>query len=218
MKTTNKEDRNSKRTARGTLRQFSDEQLLIKYRDSGREQIFAALVARYQRELFNYLQRYLGSAAMAEDAFQTTFLQVLLKCDTFQEGRRFRPWLYTIATNQAIDLQRRNKRHQHVSLVRNSRSESSDMSALVDLLVGNEHDPADHYDLRERAEWIRDAVADLPDSLQQCVQLVYFQGMRYRDAAKQIGIPVGTVKSRLHTALSKLRESWAAENPLLATA
>ena len=82
------------------------------------------LVHRYERELYSYLRRYLGDAAMAEDAFQGTFLQIHLKCGQFEPGRKFRPWLYTIATNQAIDAQRRNKRHRMVSLDRRQKGES----------------------------------------------------------------------------------------------
>src|SRR5262249_776564 len=95
---------------------LSDEELLLAYRDRADRTAFTDLVNRYERELYSYLRRYLGDASMAEDAFQATFLQVHLKCDQFEAGRRFRPWLYTIATNQAIDAQRRNKRHRNISL------------------------------------------------------------------------------------------------------
>ena len=54
----------------------TDEQLLLQYRQNGHRELFAALMKRYERELFNYLRRYLGDAGMAEDAFQATFLQV----------------------------------------------------------------------------------------------------------------------------------------------
>ena len=56
---------------------------------------FESLVHRYEQELFSYLRRYCGSAEMAEDVFQATFLQVYLKKENFEDGRRFRPWLYT---------------------------------------------------------------------------------------------------------------------------
>ena len=83
--------------------------------------MFAELVRRYERELYSYLRRYLGDAEMAEDAFQAAFLQVHLKCQQFEAGRSVRPWLYTIATNQAIDAQRRSRRHRMVSLDRSGR-------------------------------------------------------------------------------------------------
>src|SRR4030067_475812 len=120
----------------------SDELLLVQDRQTGDRELFAELVHRYERELFNYLRRYLGDTGMAEDAFQATFLQVHLKCEQFEAGRRFRPWLYTIATNQAIDAQRRNKRHRMVSLDRmGSCNERDEVGKLVDLIVSSDGDP-----------------------------------------------------------------------------
>ena len=190
-------------------RTVSDEQLLLRYRNEGRRELFATLVKRYERELFNYLRRYLGDAGMAEDAFQATFLQVHLKCDQFEEGRRFRPWLYTIATNQAIDAQRRNKRHRMVSLDRvGSGKDGDEVGKLVDLLVSGDGDPLDHVSQFERGEWVREALDELSEQMRSVVQLVYYEGMKYREAAEVLSIPVGTVKSRLHSAIAKLNEFW----------
>ena len=115
MLTVNEKKRTVGKSVRGRAQasgadRLSDEQLLGMFRDSGDERLFARLVKRYERELFGYLRRFLGNAAMAEDAFQATFLQIFVKCGQFDVKRRFRPWLYTVATNQAIDLQRRNRR------------------------------------------------------------------------------------------------------------
>lgn len=146
---------------------------------------------------------------MAEDVFQAAFLQVHLKCDTFEEGRRFRPWLYTIATNQAIDAQRKTKRHKMVSLDRAGNStEQQETGSLVDLLVSAEPGPMAQMDDYERQRVMRDAVQQLPESLKTAVVLVYYQGLKYREAADILEIPVGTVKSRLHTAVQKLTEAW----------
>ncbi len=108
----------------------SDETLLKRYCDSADREAFEALVHRYEGELYSYLRRYLGDAAMAEDAFQTTFLQVHLKRHLFEQGRKVRPWLYTIATNQAIDAQRRNKRHRMVSRTAATERLTTTMSGL----------------------------------------------------------------------------------------
>ncbi len=187
----------------------SDEELLLAYREGNDRQAFAELVSRYERELYSYLRRYLGDASMAEDAFQTTFLQVHLKCDQFEEGRKFRPWLYTIATNQAIDAQRRNRRHRNVSLDRNLRHEGTDdVGSLMDLLESKEPTPDNRVDSTQQQQWIRQAVEQLPDALREAVNLVYYQGMKYREAADILDIPVGTVKSRLHSAILKLNEAW----------
>lgn len=191
-------------------RTLSDEQLLLRYREGGQRDLFATLVRRYERELFNYLRRYLGDAGMAEDAFQATFLQVHLKCDQFDEGRRFRPWLYTIATNQAIDAQRRNKRHRMISLDRVSNGADGDeVGKLVDLLVSGDGDPLDHVSQFERGDWVREALGELSEQMRSVVHLVYYEGMKYREAADVLSIPVGTVKSRLHAAIAKLNEFWS---------
>ena len=185
----------------------SDEALLLTHRRTGDQGAFDELVHRYEREIYNYLRRYLGNAEMAEDAFQGTFLQVHLKGSQFQEGRRFRPWLYTIATNQAIDLQRRNKRHRMVSLDGSANSQNDDLTSLVDLFASREPGPVARLEADERKTWIREAVANLPETLRSAVTLVYYQGMKYREAAEILDIPVGTVKSRLHTALLRLNEA-----------
>jgi len=187
----------------------ADEDLLRRFRVKDDAAAYEMLVHRYEQELFSYLRRYLGSAEMAEDAFQATFLQVYLKKENFEDGRRFRPWLYTIATNQAIDAQRRNRRHRMVSIDQRAGGDD-DVGALVEMLSGRDQTADEQMADEEAREWVRSAVDDLPESLKGTVLLVYHQGMKYREAADVLGIPVGTVKSRLHAALLKLNESWAA--------
>lgn len=191
----------------------SDEALLLEYRTSGKSEAYEGLVHRYEREMYSYLRRFLGNSEMAEDAFQGTFLQVHLKCSLFQEGRRFRPWLYGIATNQAIDLQRKNKRHRILSLDNSWNSDADDLGTLVDLLVDKGPSPVDKLETGERRDWIRECVASLPETLRSVVTLVYYQGMKYREAAEALELPVGTVKSRLHSALLKLNEAWHQTKP-----
>lgn len=200
-------------TAEADRTEMSDEQLLRSYRDQADRLAFAELVRRYERELYSYLRRYLGDAGMAEDAFQATFLQVHLKCDQFEEGRKFRPWLYTVATNQAIDAQRRNKRHRSVSLDRNPKAEGTDeVGSLMNLLVSKEPRPDSQAESTQQRDWIRGAVEQLPQTLREPLNLVYYQGLKYREAADILKIPVGTVKSRLHSAILKLNEAWTSQD------
>jgi len=189
--------------------EWTDEDLLLEYRSRQDRRAFEQLVRRYERELFNYLRHYLGDAEMAEDAFQATFLQVHLKCQRFEPGRKVRPWLYTVATNQAIDAQRRNRRHRMVSLDRRSTGKGNDGDAgsLVELLESQESGPFDQADAAERQRFVREAVDGLPDTLREVLLLVYYQGLKYREAAEVLAIPVGTVKSRLHAAVGKLNHA-----------
>lgn len=186
----------------------TDEQLLLEYRQTGDRELYAQLVYRYERELFSYLRRYLGNAEMAEDVFQAAFLAVHLKCDSFEEGRRFRPWLYTIATNAAIDARRRNKRHRTVSLDTPREQDNEDVGRLVNLLESGDPDPANATESAERSRLVRETLNQLPESMTAVIHLVYYQGLKYREAAEILDIPVGTVKSRLNSAITKLTDVW----------
>ncbi len=186
---------------------WSDEELILGYQAEGDRRTFDELVHRYERELYSYLRHYLGDEQVAEDVFQQTFLQVHLKCDQFEPGRKFRPWLYTVAINQAIDMQRRNRRHRMVSLDKRLQAGTEEgTGALVDLLDGDGAGPCQLAEDAEQGEEVRRAVDDLPEPTRQAVLLVYFQGMKYREAAEVMSIPVGTVKSRLHAAIARLTE------------
>ena len=187
----------------------SDEQLLLAYRSAGEVAAFEELVHRFERELYSFLFRYLGEATLAEDAFQATFLQLHLKRDQFEAGRKVRPWLYTIAVNQAIDAQRRVKRHRNVSLdERTHWREGDENRSLLELLVSSEPEAAANVDRDERREWVRQAVHQLPEPLRNVAILIYYQGLKYREAAEALDIPIGTVKSRMNAALHKLHEAW----------
>ena len=189
--------------------EWTDEELILEYRVSRDQSLFSILVLRYERELYSYLRRYLGRADWAEDAFQAAFLQLHLKCDQFEEGRRLKPWLYMIATNKAIDLQRRQKRHQIVSLdTAGQTNVDGNAPRLVDMVEGDEPSPFAELNRSEKGDWVQQALDRLPEHLRLVVNLVYYQGLKYREAAEVLDIPVGTVKSRLHAAIGKLTEAW----------
>ncbi len=191
----------------------SDELLLARLREGERD-AFEQLVKRYERELYGYLRRYLGDDDLAEDVFQNTFVQVFLKIRQYEPGRPARPWLYAIATNQAIDaLRRRNRRiaDRPADSVA-APDEDGESRPLLELLPAPGDAPPDASERAEQAEHVRASVQRLPELLKQAVLLVYFQGLKYQDAADILGVPVGTVKSRLHAALTKLTDEWTAES------
>jgi RNA polymerase sigma-70 factor (ECF subfamily) len=191
------------------LTTWSDEDLMTRCR-KGHKDAFGVLVRRYERELYGYLRRYVGDASLAEDIFQNTFLQLFVKIRSYETGRPVRPWLYTIATHQAIDALRRNGRHQAVSLHKvheeNGPAAGDDLAGSLEARAS---DPLDAAQAEERRLAVRAAVQHLPDFLRQVVILGYYQGLKYREIAEVLEIPLGTVKSRLHTALLKLQEAWA---------
>ncbi len=196
---------------------LSDESLMGRYRESARAEDFDELVHRYEKELYRYLARYLGNAALAEDVFQNTFLQVHLKRALYEDGRPVKPWLYSIATHQAVDALRKAGRHPTVSLDRRRADGESggeaDPGALIDLLVSDTPGPLAELQGEERRDWVKQSIARLPDALRQTLILAYFDDLKYREIAEIQKIPVGTVKSRLHAALAKLQEMAATRHP-----
>ena len=201
--------------------QETDEELLLEYRRTGDPKPFSQLVSRYEHMLFAYLHRFLGNATLAEDIFQLTFLQVHLKCNGFEKGRRVRPWLYKIATNQAIDAVRRNRRRQHLRLDIGYRRDKVRQPTILETLADDEPTPVTRLEQNETTQWVRRAVDGLPEHLRGPVVLVYFQGLKYREAAAVLSVPVGTLKSRMHSALEKMKEfsprTCAHSESLLAT-
>jgi len=195
--------------ANDPLSPCSDEELLTAFR-RGRRDAFGALVRRYERELYGYLRRYLGDDHLADDVFQNTFLQVYVKGGQYEEGRPVKPWLYTIATHQAVDALRRQGRHPTASLDQTVRETGDgEVRSLLELLESDFAGPLEHLQGEERRLRVRAGVERLPDFLRQVVILAYYQGLKYREIADILEIPVGTVKSRLHAALVKLHDAWS---------
>lgn len=197
--------------------QPTDEELLTRFR-RGQRDAFGDLVHRYEGELFGYLRRYLSDPELAADVFQNTFLLVFTKAHQFEPGRAFRPWLYAIATNQAIDAMRRAGRKQAVRLDDAARAaDQDDAPQLSQYLQTDEPGPLEQLEDSERRLLVRESVDRLPDFLKQVILLTFFQGLKQSEIGEALGIPVGTVKSRTHTALARLLQMWEEQATLKET-
>ena len=86
-------------------RELGDTELLKRYLE-GDSESFAVLMERYRKELYNFLVRFTGDHALAEDVFQETFLQLHISAGTFDPTRKLKPWLFTIAANKGRDAMR----------------------------------------------------------------------------------------------------------------
>jgi RNA polymerase sigma-70 factor (ECF subfamily) len=159
--------------------------------------------------LYGYLRRYVGDDDLAADVFQNTWVAVFRKIQQYEPGRPARPWLYAIATNQAIDaMRRRGRRVESSNLVIGPEPGEEVPRPLTELLAAPGPDPAEVTIGAETQARVRAAVDSLPELLRQVVIMVYFQGLKYQDVADILGVPLGTVKSRIHAALAKLGDIW----------
>jgi len=183
----------------------SDEDLFILHR-SGDPQALRVLIERYSGELHGFLTRLVGSRAGADDVFQEAFLQVHLSADSFDSERRFKPWLYTIAANKGRDFLRRQRRRAAASLDAPVAADSS--AGLVDLLASGAERPSAPLETADERAMVKAVVDELPSHFREILLLAYFQKLSYSQIADSLGIPLGTVKSRLHAAVACFAESW----------
>jgi RNA polymerase sigma-70 factor (ECF subfamily) len=188
----------------------SDEQLLAGFL-AGDDKAFTALVERYSQELFQFVARFVRSPAAAEDVLQETFVQVYQAAAGFDPSRRFRPWMFTIAANKARDYLRGRARKKEVPLTTVSSSDSSEEVSYLDFLSDPSSAPGEKLEADERQEVVRSIVTQMPDHLREVLVLGYYHRFPYREMAEVLSIPLGTVKSRLHAAVSYFAEAYRRE-------
>lgn len=182
-----------------------DEDLLSQHL-AGVPGTFEMLVARYTDEVYRFLARFVGNRVAAEDLVQETFLQVYTAAASFDLSRSFKPWLYTIAANKGRDHLRARGRRQELSIDR-----GGDSSEPVDYAQAIEADdvPAvDQCGADEERAAVRAVIARMPENLRTILLLGYYQQLPYSEIAEILGIPVGTVKSRLHAAVTHFARAW----------
>ena len=192
-------------------RVVTDEQLLADYARGGQEgsRAFAELIRRYQQELYAFLYRYVSDSAAAEDLFQETFIQVHRNAGSFDPGRRFRPWLFTIAANKARDHLRSTGRHATKSLDNVAgHGRDDDATTFLDLMDSGMAPPVTELTQGEDAAQVHTVLAELPPHYREVLVMSYFHGFAYKEMAEMLHIPLGTIKSRLHAALAAFAKSY----------
>lgn len=188
----------------------SDERLLAEYL-AGKTDRFELLVRRHSEELFQFLARFIGNAASAEDIVQETFLQVHLSAAQFDRQRRFKPWLFTIAANKARDFLRGRSRRPEVPLDAFVGSADDEQGQrFLDFLADVSTAPETALVEDERRRLVEQIIDGMPEHLREVLVLGYYHRFPYRDMAEILGIPLGTVKSRLHAAVAYFAREYRA--------
>jgi len=176
-----------------------DETLLIEACRAGRTEAFGVLVKRYQDRLYPTMLRLTGSADDALDLLQDAFLRAFEKLDSFHGESSFYTWVYRIAVNLALSGQRRRRSLRIGGFGRGDLTldPPGDPGAT---------DPTLPIEQRERDSFIQAALDALANDHRAVVVMKEFDGLRYEEIAATLGVPVGTVRSRLHRARLELRD------------
>ncbi|HUV66206.1 MAG TPA: sigma-70 family RNA polymerase sigma factor [Sedimentisphaerales bacterium] len=191
------------------LKKLSDAELLTRY-TAGEEAAFRELVNRYKNSLYAFLRQFLNRHDLVEDVFQETFLQLFASRESFDQSRPLRPWLFTIAANKAKDALRKWQRTAAVPIGTMADSQELSFDDMLNTVTADSTLPYDELQKNETASRVGQIVADMPESLREILILAYFQKFSYKQMAEILGIPIGTVKSRLHTAVGRFAKEWKA--------
>lgn len=177
------------RTATGCVlfRALNDTNLIRRFQRGDPESV-RVLYRAYSRAVFTVAYGALGDRSLAEEAVQLTFMKAWQAADRFDATRGIAPWLYTIARRVSVDLYRRERRHVSSELDR-------DLAVM----------PPSFEGMWEAWE-VRAALDKLPKEERAIIETTHYRQLTMVETAAELGIPIGTVKSRSHRAHRRLAE------------
>lgn len=183
-----------------TLRSTPDEADMVRRLSEGDTEALREIYDRYSPYLFALLVRMLGSTAEAEEVLQEVFLTLWRASQRFDPKRgTFRAWLYTMTRRRALDLLRARTSRPHLG----SEEDAASSPFPERCKETPEKEASDH----ERADAVKEALKQLPPKQREVLDLAYFRGLSQYEIAAHLGVPVGTIKSRVRDAMIRLRNA-----------
>lgn len=172
-----------------------NEILLIARARGGDREAFGALVERYRDNVYRLTYRMCGNPYDADEAAQEAFVAAWRALPNFRGDAKFSTWLYRLATNAAIDLMRREKRH-HTGA-------ESEMPDIAD----DRESPQESVERTEQQEAVQQALSALSEEYREILLLRYMEELDYSEIAEALHLPSGTVKSRINRAKAALKSA-----------
>ena len=176
----------------------TDDTLMIDY-VKGDENALRILVERWERQIFAFLFRMLGSSEEAEDLCQDTFMKLINAADRYQPEGKFQSWLFRIAGNQARSRLRRRKILRWLPLTDD-----------YDNAPSNDRDALEQLSGQEERLAVQEALTRLPERQRQALVLKQYQDLSYQEIADAMETTVASVQMLLHRAMTALRKDLAA--------
>lgn len=173
------------------------ELILIEQAKKGCQKAFGQLYNKYQKMVAATVRMYAKDPYIVDDLINTVFIKVFKKLNLFVTNDSFEKWVKTIAINTCIDYTRVIKREQ--ILISVDKNENAIQIKSLENIADEEIIES------EKSDEIKKAYASLTDKQAEIVEMYYNEGYLYREIAKKLAIPIGTVKSELHRAKQKLK-------------
>jgi len=189
---------------------MQSDETLMKRILQGDAEAFEVLLARYEETVRRHLIRMVRDKSAADDILQEVFLRVWTRAEQWHGGGAVRAWLFRIATNQALNHLRSLRRRRQTRLQPPTRDagdedENPAPSWMIDAAALG---PDAILELAERQERFRQLVDGLSEEKREVLRMVHEVDMNVKDVAEALGVPEGTVKSRLHYAIRDLARKW----------
>ena len=194
------------KTVEQRAREREEERVLIQRCKDGEIGAFDQVVRRYEKRVFNCALRIAGNYNDAADVAQEAFIRAYNSIQTFRGDAVFTTWIYRIVTNVYLDERKKSKSHRQVSLDEYIDLEENSVSRQI---VDDSPSPEEIVESKERTRALQAAINSLPDYQRIILTLYSFQHRSYEEMAEILGLPIGTVKSRLNRARLALAEILA---------
>lgn len=176
----------------------------------GDEKAFATLVERHETRLWNFLRRYVGDPATAEDLLQDVFMRVITHAEDWTPAAKVTTWMFTIARNLCTDQARRNVHRKATSLDGSSARSDDSGPILLEKIAGAGPTGEDRVAMLQMVAQLDQALAGLPPEQREVFLLREVTELSFAEIATTVGASEPTVKSRMRYALERLRVALAA--------
>lgn len=184
----------------------SDQELIERIRQDRDQSAMAELYDRYARPVYSLAFHVLREQRAAEDVVQDVFLSFWNRPFTYVDARgTFGPWILRVTRNRSIDVLRKRSRER-------SPGDDEYASLFEERIIDPEPEPGDQVWTQAVAQQVRTAMLELNEAQRQVIELAYFYGMTQSEMADHLGIPLGTIKTRVRTALRRLSEIMVGAN------
>ncbi|MEZ4649132.1 MAG: sigma-70 family RNA polymerase sigma factor [Candidatus Eisenbacteria bacterium] len=179
------------------------DEALMEHVVRGSEAAFAALVDRYRNRIINLVSRFISDRDRAQEIAQEVFLRIYVHRERYRPNGKFSTWMYTIAVNLAKNEIRRRVRSKGVVSLDKLIEVAGDSGKFV---TDPTQKPDRRLQQREVQEYVEEALKRLPEKFREVIVLRDIQQLSYEEIEEVLGIPGGTVRSRINRARTSLQE------------
>lgn len=178
---------------------LTDEELISRFQNEDNK-AFDEIVKRYKDKIVNFIFRFCGNRELAEDVSQETFIKLFKNKHSYKPIAKFTTWLHTIAINEAKTMRRSDRKHDTFSISNLFEEGTMDME-----LTSPDNKPDSLVNTKIEVNIIQKAIDGLDEKYREAVILRDIQDLEYEEIAEVLGIPLGTVRSRINRGRESLK-------------